>query len=137
MTAAPQWARDPTGRHDMRYWNGDAWTENVSDRGIPGRDPLPDLAIVRRSQLDDAYAGLATPPGVPRVTPARHPGPRLSPAAHVALTVLSAGLWLVALPGVLMWRRGARLAASLWALAALLAVAAGAADAAGALPGLR
>lgn len=34
------WHRDPTGRHEMRYFDGARWTEHVSDRGGAGRDPL-------------------------------------------------------------------------------------------------
>lgn len=37
----PGWFRDPSGRHEQRYWSGSAWTEHVTDRGIPGTDPPP------------------------------------------------------------------------------------------------
>jgi uncharacterized protein (AIM24 family) len=43
MTAA-QWLPDPTRRHELRYWSGDAWTEHVADEGVQGVDPLPDQA---------------------------------------------------------------------------------------------
>jgi hypothetical protein len=36
---APQWARDPSGRHELRYWDGRRWTPNVSDRGVVSVDP--------------------------------------------------------------------------------------------------
>jgi hypothetical protein len=40
MTGRPaEWATDPTGRHEYRYWDGTAWTEHVSDRGVVGTDP--------------------------------------------------------------------------------------------------
>ncbi len=32
------WHRDPSGRHELRFWDGDAWTEHVVDEGIPGLD---------------------------------------------------------------------------------------------------
>ncbi len=35
---APGWQPDPTGRHDHRYWDGSAWTDNVSDAGIASTD---------------------------------------------------------------------------------------------------
>lgn len=35
---SPDWYRDPLGRHDLRYWDGRAWTEQVSDGGRPGTD---------------------------------------------------------------------------------------------------
>jgi hypothetical protein len=33
------WAADPTGRHQMRYWDGKAWTDYVADNGKESRDP--------------------------------------------------------------------------------------------------
>lgn len=36
----PDWYPDPTRRHEHRYWNGEAWTDNVSDRGQPSVDPV-------------------------------------------------------------------------------------------------
>jgi hypothetical protein len=37
----PMWAADPSGRHQFRFWNGNAWTEHVSDRGHSSDDPPP------------------------------------------------------------------------------------------------
>lgn len=34
------WYADPMGRHQYRYWNGTAWTENVADNGAGSLDPL-------------------------------------------------------------------------------------------------
>lgn len=40
-SAAPAgWLADPRGHHQLRYWNGGAWTEHVSDGGVTGVDPL-------------------------------------------------------------------------------------------------
>lgn len=39
-TAAPEWREDPMGRHEYRYWDGTAWTENVADSGQVSIDPL-------------------------------------------------------------------------------------------------
>ncbi|MEZ0448431.1 DUF2510 domain-containing protein [Cellulomonas sp. ICMP 17802] len=36
----PHWAPDFTGRHEHRWWDGTAWTEHVSDRGVPSSDPI-------------------------------------------------------------------------------------------------
>ena len=36
---SPQWAPDPSGRHELRYWSGSAWTPYVNDDGTPGIDP--------------------------------------------------------------------------------------------------
>lgn len=35
-----QWASDPYGRHQLRYWDGQRWTEHVSDSGTGGSDPV-------------------------------------------------------------------------------------------------
>lgn len=44
MDNAPAWLPDPNGRHDHRYWDGSAWTDNVADAGVAGIDPyVPDL----------------------------------------------------------------------------------------------
>ncbi|MEO6123164.1 MAG: DUF2510 domain-containing protein [Ilumatobacteraceae bacterium] len=38
MTSAPQWVSDPYGRHQMRYWDGERWTEHISNGGVAGTD---------------------------------------------------------------------------------------------------
>lgn len=36
------WKNDPFGRHELRYWDGAAWTQHVSDAGVTGTDePVP------------------------------------------------------------------------------------------------
>lgn len=34
------WNTDPTGRHELRYWSGSAWTAHVSDAGVTSEDPV-------------------------------------------------------------------------------------------------
>ncbi len=34
-----QWYPDPSGRHELRYWEGSRWTGNVSDQGVTSIDP--------------------------------------------------------------------------------------------------
>jgi Bacterial PH domain/Short C-terminal domain/Protein of unknown function (DUF2510) len=36
----PNWYADPTGRHQLRYWNGYTCTEHVSDAGRQSTDPV-------------------------------------------------------------------------------------------------
>ncbi|MEZ5143138.1 MAG: DUF2510 domain-containing protein [Acidimicrobiales bacterium] len=36
-----QWATDPSGRHQWRWWDGVAWTDQVADDGLASVDPLP------------------------------------------------------------------------------------------------
>lgn len=40
MSAPPAWLADPTGRHQMRYWDGVQWTDYVSDAGAQTTDPV-------------------------------------------------------------------------------------------------
>ena len=35
-----RWAPDPRGRHELRYWDGRRWTDDVADAGQTGTDPL-------------------------------------------------------------------------------------------------
>ncbi len=39
MTGAA-WHPDPTGRHELRWWDGVAWSDHVSDHGVAGHDAL-------------------------------------------------------------------------------------------------
>jgi hypothetical protein len=39
-TGPAGWFADPGRRHELRYWDGQRWTEHVSDRGTQGRDPM-------------------------------------------------------------------------------------------------
>jgi hypothetical protein len=38
--ADANWLPDPSGAHELRYWDGNAWTEHVSDQGTTGQDPV-------------------------------------------------------------------------------------------------
>ncbi len=40
LNAPPAWLADPTGRHDHRFWDGSAWTDQVADAGVPAIDRL-------------------------------------------------------------------------------------------------
>ncbi len=51
------WHRDPSGRHELRFWNGDHWTEHVIDDGIPGLD-----APTRSGRAPGAVASTPPPP---------------------------------------------------------------------------
>jgi putative oligomerization/nucleic acid binding protein/PH (Pleckstrin Homology) domain-containing protein/uncharacterized protein DUF2510 len=53
--AEASWLADPTGAHELRYWNGSSWTEHVSDQGTTGQDPLT-------TELPPPGAGYPPPP---------------------------------------------------------------------------
>jgi uncharacterized protein YxjI len=36
----PNWYPDPGGKHEHRYWDGQQWTEHVSDHGRQSVDPM-------------------------------------------------------------------------------------------------
>jgi len=41
MSETPaNWYPDPTQRHQLRYWDGNAWTDHVSTNGATGTDPI-------------------------------------------------------------------------------------------------
>ena len=40
-----QWHPDPTGRHQLRYWDGSAWTDHVSNGGATSTDPLHPIVV--------------------------------------------------------------------------------------------
>ena len=49
------WHPDPTGRHQLRYWDGQDWTEHVSDHGVQAID----ADLTKKSTLDkidDAFS---------------------------------------------------------------------------------
>ena len=39
VTRPAAWLSDPTGRHQYRYWNGTAWTDQVADNQVTSTDP--------------------------------------------------------------------------------------------------
>lgn len=39
-TSPAAWHADPTGRHEMRYWDGSKWTAYVADQGVQNTDPV-------------------------------------------------------------------------------------------------
>src|SRR5699024_1269682 len=40
-TVAPGWLPDPSGRHELRWWDGVRWRDAVLDRGVRSDDPVP------------------------------------------------------------------------------------------------
>lgn len=42
---AAQWYPDPSGRHQLRYWEGSEWTPHVSDDGVVTQDPPQDPPV--------------------------------------------------------------------------------------------
>ena len=59
--AAPNWYPDPTGHNELRYWDGQGWTEHISNRGQQGTDPL----AAHLSPSADSRSGASTVADVP------------------------------------------------------------------------
>jgi hypothetical protein len=63
------WAADPTGRHELRYWDGSEWTAHVSDRGQVSADPLGSSTPTPTSVATDPAPVTAAAPALLRPTP--------------------------------------------------------------------
>src|SRR5262245_23343370 len=57
------WYPDPTGNHQLRYWDGDTWLGNVSDQGVTSDDPLGGKPLPSPSQAasEDRASGQPQP----------------------------------------------------------------------------
>ncbi|HEY3724539.1 MAG TPA: DUF3761 domain-containing protein [Acidimicrobiia bacterium] len=57
------WYADPLARHEHRYWDGSAWTENVATAGMASTDPLDAGAepTVQQEPVDGSAPGAAVP----------------------------------------------------------------------------
>ena len=64
------WYPDPTGRHQHRYWDGTAWTDQVADNQVTGTDP-------------PTMPPAATPPVAPTVAAPPAPAPGAPPPAPI------------------------------------------------------
>ena len=92
--AAPDWYEDPLGRHQYRYWDGAAWTQNVADSGQTSIDPLsaePPPVEVPPEHVTPAPADVVQTYAEPQATPV---APR--PKRRMGL-VIGLGLGLVVL----------------------------------------
>jgi hypothetical protein len=81
------WRDDPYRRHELRYWDGQAWTAHVSDVDVLAHDPVfpvPD---------GDGRAYLADP--VTRRRPTRNPAAAWAIVGFVAVVGLAAVSGLV------------------------------------------
>lgn len=72
MTAAA-WHPDPTGRHELRYWDGTQWTEHVSDAGVQSTAPLTP------PEEPGMHAGAAAEEQQVEEQPVAEPAPEVAP----------------------------------------------------------
>ena len=144
----PQWAPDPYGRHQMRYWDGSAWTEHVVDDNLPSRDPLVvppatsyggaagfpepvgsgDTAVGEQMPWGSAPASRQQPVGAAHGVAAAHaapssePKPLMSGKMHALLALFTCGLWLLIAPAIYWLRKGAYKPAAVWVTACVVLV---------------
>ena len=75
----PGWHPDPTGRHEYRYWEGGAWTDDVSDGGATSVDPIdgasaPTAAVDPTQQYAPQYGTQQPGPAQPGPQGGAFPG---------------------------------------------------------------
>lgn len=88
----PDWYRDPTGRHEHRYWDGQRWTEHVADAGVQTADPVAaDAAGDEPSNPGPDPAGAMETPVAAAATATAPRGPATPPAAGGVRSDLLAG----------------------------------------------
>jgi hypothetical protein len=57
----PGWQPDPTGRFQVRYWDGSAWTEHVSTNGVQQVDPLAGVPVAGAAPVRAVRARVVWP----------------------------------------------------------------------------
>jgi Domain of unknown function (DUF4349)/Protein of unknown function (DUF2510) len=58
---AAGWRPDPSGAHQIRYWDGWEWTANVSDRGVVSWDPIEQGEAVGTEEGEPVTASSGAP----------------------------------------------------------------------------
>lgn len=59
----PDWYADPAGRHQLRYWDGSVWTDDVADSGQASTDPLAQAPPPWTLAISGTCDGCQTPIG--------------------------------------------------------------------------
>lgn len=88
------WYPDPYRRHELRFHDGELWTEHVSDRGVCVIDTTP-VSDGPRSRPPDHGGGAVSPPvaaaAAARVLPAADPATSLLDATVLVVDELARG----------------------------------------------
>jgi len=58
---AGSWQPDPTGHHQLRWWDGNQWTEHVSTNGASGINPVQPTTAQFPATPAAAYGGVPSP----------------------------------------------------------------------------
>ena len=82
VSPAPGWYADPYQRHENRYWNGQAWSEHVSDHGQAFVDPPGGMTQqAASSPLPSPMAGATLGPSAAPVPAPTYAAAPMAPAA--------------------------------------------------------
>ena len=87
------WSPDPTGRHQVRWWDGSAWTDHVSDDGATSTDPMVPPTPPPGPAVPPPPGGLPTPEPAAPAGGGRSKLPWI--AAAVVLVVAGIGAYVV------------------------------------------
>lgn len=88
MSDPAGWYPDPTTRHELRYWDGYAWLDNVSDAGTSSGDPLGGKPMPPPSEA--AAKGQQGP-----APAAKSKTPLYAGGAVIAVVVIAAAVFLL------------------------------------------
>lgn len=88
------WKPDPSGRHQHRYFDGTSWTDQVSDNGTLGTDPM-DAAAAPEPPASTGPAAFAAPSAPPPGSTGATGGGKKDPTPFII-----GGVLLVILVGV-------------------------------------
>jgi len=103
--SAPQWARDPTGRYDYRYWDGAAWTGHVVNGLLPTAPPTPRASADPSPNVETSGAITTGPRDtettgeIGRTRAARSASQGLPDREPLASTLSRRAFWMGALAG--------------------------------------
>lgn len=91
------WDADPYGRHELRYWDGDGWTEHVSDNGVTATDkyeaPSPWSMMTEPAASAPTPVAVAAPVVPPRPVATAPPQPAAAPAPKDTVAPAIGGDW--------------------------------------------
>lgn len=99
--AAPAWHRDPFHRHELRWFDGNTWTAQVSDRGVTSVDPRGTTPTQTQAPMSQPTPPefSASPPPTPYPAPARKKSRSGLVAVIIGVIVLAAAGGAVVLLG--------------------------------------
>ena len=83
-TPSSGWYTDPSGRHQLRYWDGSVWTAHVSNGGVAGVDDpnRPAAPVYPPAAPPPSYGYGSAPSGYSQGPSGYHPVPQAYPQSQ-------------------------------------------------------